>query len=161
MVVFLSSIGRQYMFENFTNLSNVFFSPWVYFCLIWEFYRFFNRFPFSYLFAPARHSRSIVTKARNSPPPRMKREPWFCKKSFIQHVLWLDLIRVTVIIRPAYQWQWLWRWTQRPHWRLHCTHHREARTPVYRNFSVLIFFHKFIRNQKIVHGDLEGPASTS
>ena len=39
----------------------------------------FNSLPFSHLFAPARHSRSIVTNARNSPPPRMKREPWFCK----------------------------------------------------------------------------------
>ena len=62
------------------------------FAFVWEF---FNRFPFSHLFAPARHSRSIVTNARKSPPPRMKREPWFCKKSFIQHGLWLDLIRVT------------------------------------------------------------------
>ena len=51
---------------------------------VWEFYNLFPKksfhsLSFSHLFAPARHSRSIVTNARNSPPPRMKREPWFCK----------------------------------------------------------------------------------
>ena len=79
-----------YLFENFTNLSNVFFSPWVCVCL-----RIFQPFRILSLVCSSKAFKKHRDECEEKSAAEDEERTLVLSGSLFIHVLWLDLIRVT------------------------------------------------------------------